>query len=121
MAENVWREENCTNIEPLYCEDCNIIDPCPAAWHCDDIVMISDEILAYYDSNSDGSINMEGEMEFDHWTALEWNCDLNADCTVDACELHECVMMVENEWRDIHCPDYGYVYCSCPYNAPSCP
>lgn len=22
-------------------------------------------------------------------------------------------MIVENEWRDEYCPDYGYVYCQC--------
>jgi alpha-D-ribose 1-methylphosphonate 5-triphosphate diphosphatase PhnM len=53
MAENVWREEHCDNMEPLYCPDCNIPDPCPAAWHCEDIMMITNGILESLDTNYD--------------------------------------------------------------------
>jgi hypothetical protein len=29
--------------------------------------------------------------------------------------------MCENAWREANCPDYGYVYCECPYIVPECP
>jgi hypothetical protein len=24
-------------------------------------------------------------------------------------------MMYENEWRDVNCPEYGYLYCENPF------
>jgi hypothetical protein len=42
-------------------------------------------------------------------------CDLNEDGALEACEVYECVMMYENEWRDNNCPTYGYLYCENPF------
>jgi hypothetical protein len=28
--------------------------------------------------------------------------------------------MIENEWRDEYCPEYGHVYCDCPFYIPEC-
>jgi hypothetical protein len=47
-------------------------------------------------------------------------CDFNNDGTIDTCEIHSCIMMCENAWRDEHCPDYGHVYCDCPFYVVVC-
>jgi len=47
-------------------------------------------------------------------------CDANGDLTVDACEVHTCIVNVENEWRDEYCPGYGYVYCEQPFTCATC-
>jgi len=33
--------------------------------------------------------------------------------------MHECVVISENEWRMVHCPDYGAAYCPCD-DGPEC-
>jgi len=47
-------------------------------------------------------------------------CDLNGDGTLEACELHECITMAENAWRDDNCPNYGDAFCLCPFDVISC-
>jgi hypothetical protein len=48
-------------------------------------------------------------------------CDSNQDGNVDSCEIFYCVVMVENEWRMEHCPNYGDLYCDgCPFVTPEC-
>jgi hypothetical protein len=47
-------------------------------------------------------------------------CDTNNDGTVDMCELFECIVNCENEWRAEYCPDSEPVYCANPYVCPEC-
>jgi hypothetical protein len=48
-------------------------------------------------------------------------CDTNFDGTLDACEIHACLIMTENEWRAANCSEeFGYLYCTCPYIPPTC-
>jgi hypothetical protein len=57
MSENAWREENCTNVEPLYCT-CPFPNPiCPGHWDCPTITEITDNVMDYYDTNGDLAIN----------------------------------------------------------------
>jgi len=55
MAENQWRMEYCPEgYEMLWCDapfDCQF---CNGAWSCDDIAMITDEVMASADTNEDG-------------------------------------------------------------------
>merc|ERR1711918_131039 len=62
--------------------------------NCEDIASISVEVLNLYDTNYDGSI--------------------------DSCEVHSCIIDCENTWRDEVCPDYGHIYCDCPFYVPTC-
>jgi hypothetical protein len=57
MAENEYRAEMCEGDGELACT--NPFEPCgcEGAWSCDDIEAISVEVVAYYDTNVDGSIN----------------------------------------------------------------
>jgi len=38
-------------------------------------------------------------------------CDTDNDGNIDQCELFDCIVVVENEWRDEYCPNYGHAYC----------
>jgi hypothetical protein len=51
----------------------------------------------------------------DHIAILSANCDFNGDDMIDRCEVHDCVIRSENEWRTTDCPDYGMGYCECPF------
>lgn len=42
-------------------------------------------------------------------------CDTDGNGNVDACEIHDCVLRYENEWRAENCPDYGMAYCENPF------
>jgi predicted nucleic acid-binding Zn finger protein len=121
MCENEWRAENCPNYGMLYCNCPFWVAECPGAWDCEDIKFISEEVIAYYDTTGDASINPEDNIETDHYNILVEYCDFNNDGTIDACEIHACVVLCENEWRQANCPDYGYAYCSCPFYIPECP
>lgn len=78
------------------------------------------ELLNYYDTNYSGTISLEDDIQEDHYAVLQEYCDFNNDGTLDACEIHDCVVMVENEWRAQNCPDYGYAYCDCPFEVTVC-
>jgi hypothetical protein len=68
----------------------------------------------------DGAINPEDNIEVEHYDLLIDYCDTNNDGSLDACEVHDCVEKCENEWRAENCPDYGYVYCNCPFDVYVC-
>jgi len=49
------------------------------------------------------------------------NCDSNFDGTLDSCEIHDCVVDVENAWRVENCGDnYPPLYCNSPFDCPVC-
>jgi len=77
--------------------------------------MVSDELLAYYDNNGDNFINPEDDIDEEHWTDFLMYCDENMDGSIEACELHACIVNIENVWRDENCPEFGDAYCECPY------
>merc|ERR1711939_561586 len=120
--ENSWRAENCPESEMVYC-DCPFdasSNECEGAWNCNDIYNISVEVINYYDTNYDGNINLEDDIDSDHYDVLIEYCDYNNDGTIDACEVHQCIVDCENAWRDEYCPDYGDVYCECPFYVAEC-
>jgi len=47
-------------------------------------------------------------------------CDFNNDGSLSTCEVFDCVVICENEWRAEYCPTYGEVYCINPYYCASC-
>jgi hypothetical protein len=120
MCENEWRAEYCPESEMVYCANPYDCAACDGAWDCEDIYYITEEVMAYYDTNVDGAINPEDDIEADHYAVIVEYCDFNNDGTVDACEIHDCIVICENEWRAEYCPDYGYAYCNCPFNVPVC-
>jgi hypothetical protein len=47
-------------------------------------------------------------------------CDFNEDGTVDVCEVHSCVVMCENAWREEYCEFSEDLYCTCPFAEKTC-
>jgi hypothetical protein len=119
-VENQWRTENCPEYGYLYCEMPFVCVECEGAWTCNDIETVTLDVIAYYDTNVDGTINPEDAIEDEHYSILIEYCDFNNDGSLDACEIHACVVICENTWRDEVCPDYGYVYCDCPFVVITC-
>jgi len=120
--ENTWRDEYCPNYGHIYC-DCPFVveeNTCPGHWTCNDIDNISADFMAANDVNGDGLLNWEDNIEDVHAEELNISCDFNGDDSVDACEVHMCVVLVENNWRDNNCPDFGHVYCDCPFVVAEC-
>jgi hypothetical protein len=118
--ENEWRADNCPqNYPAAYCP-CPFTPPtCEGAWGCDEIATVTLEVIAYYDANGDGAINPEDIIAEDHYNML-LTCDTNNDGTIEACEMHVCIVDVENAWRAENCPDYGLAYCDCPWEHKEC-
>ena len=120
MVENEWRMENCGDYGMLYCNDCPVPEnECPGAWTCSMVKEGAYDVYTYYDTNGDGVLNPEDEMDMEHYEVMVANCDSNYDGTLEICEIHECIVVVENEWRAENCPYYGDIYCPCEYN-PTC-
>jgi hypothetical protein len=51
---------------------------------------------------------------------LLMDCDFDGNQNIDACEIHACVVLTENDWRADNCPEYGDVYCDCPFVLAEC-
>jgi len=105
----------------LYCE-CPFPDPdCKGAWFCDDIRDVDVMVLAYYDGDENKVINMKDKIDEEHLKLFMETCDENKDGSLNGCEVHDCVMEIENAFRKQHCPEFGYAYCRCPFPPEECP
>jgi len=120
ICENEWRDEYCPDYGYVYCS-CPFSTPvCEGAWNCADIVYITEELMAYYDTNNDGNINLGDDIDSEHLAALNEYCDLDDNDSLNVCEVHECIVKVENEWRAEYCPESESVYCNSPYVCATC-
>jgi hypothetical protein len=45
---------------------------------------------------------------------------MNNNGSLDACEIHDCLVMIENNWRAEHCPESENLFCTCPYTVVYC-
>jgi len=114
MCENEWRAEHCPDYGYSYCT-CSIeVEVCEGEWDCEMIEAVMYETLATLDTNGDNVINPEDVIEEEHYTLLLDGCDSNNDGTIDTCELHACIVDIENAWRAEYCPDYASAVCPCP-------
>jgi len=80
----------------VYCDNPFECVECEGAWTCADVAAISTEVIAYYDTNGDATVNPEDDIEYDHYEILVEYCDYNNDGTVEPCEVFDCVVVVEN-------------------------
>jgi hypothetical protein len=76
--------------------------------------------MVYYDTNESGAINPEDNIDETHYASMVEYCDFNDDGSIDACEVHACLLICENEYRAANCPEYGAAYCSCPFTPDQC-
>jgi len=89
MCENEWRAEYCPEYGSLYCAECPFpSNECPGAWTCSMVEDGAMEVYMYYDTNGDGVINPEDEMDMEHYEVMVANCDTNFDGTIELCEIH---------------------------------
>jgi hypothetical protein len=63
---------------------------------------------------------MSDNIDEAHLAELVEECDLNNNGTLDACEIHACLVLDENRYRDVNCPFFGHVYCECPFDIDIC-
>jgi len=71
----------------MYC-NCpfTVVYECPGSWDCEMIENITIEALAYWDTNSDGTISSVDSISEEDLEVITNNCDLDGDYDVDACE-----------------------------------
>jgi len=67
------------------------------------------------DVDADGVIDLSSEIDNVKSSYINEACDLNADGDLDACEVHACVVISENEYRVDFCPGYEAAICECPF------
>jgi hypothetical protein len=65
-CENEYRHEYCWEAEDLYCQNNWPCIKCEGAWTCDDVSSITLEVMAYFDTNNDGQINLGDDIEGEH-------------------------------------------------------
>jgi len=63
------------------------------------------------DSNGDGKLDELDGIDAPHAEALIVACDSNMDASLSLCEIFDCVVAVENEYRNTWCPDVDGIYC----------
>lgn len=56
-------------------------------------------MINYYDPNYDGVINPQDDIDMEHYEILVEYCDYDNDGSIDMCEVHQCIIDIENEWR----------------------
>jgi len=115
VCENEWRHEYCPESEDLYCSCPYDVAYCPDAWTCYDVSAVVAEVMSFYDVNFNAALDLEDNMEPDHYLLIMETCDANGDEVLDYCETYDCIVFIENEWRAENCPEYGQLYCACPY------
>jgi len=80
--------------------------------------------MSYYNTNGDLNVDLNDNIEVDHLNLVLDYCDADGNQSVDACEIHDCIIMCENTWRLDACePGYAMLYCSDPaliYDCPEC-
>jgi hypothetical protein len=87
---------------------------------CADIEGAVMEVLYYYDTDMDGYITPTDGVDMEHYDLMIAECDYDNDGTIDPCEIHDCILNAENEWRVAACPGFPEASCDCegPYECP---
>jgi len=76
--------------------------------------------MIWMDNNQDGTINQGDYIYKDDLEVLMVACDLDGNNSLDECEVHDCLVLVENNWRANYCPDAEDLYCANPYECAAC-
>jgi len=119
-AENAYRKENCKNSGEMNCECPFYVVPCENAWNCSNVMFVSDEVMKAYDTNKDFSLDKSDKIDKEHLAIMMKFCDYSDDKKLDVCEVHDCLVMVENEWRADNCEFSEKLYCKCPFEKKTC-
>ena len=57
---------------------------------------VAKEMREQMDTNGDGNIDLGDNVDAEHYALISEACDENNDGSVDACELHSCIVAIEN-------------------------
>jgi len=75
-----------------------------------------------WDTNNDGQVNLGDDINNEDYTLIMENCDMDGNGSVNQCEVHDCLVNHENEWRLEHCPeDFPQLSCTLPFICEECP
>jgi len=104
--ENEWRKKKCpVNFAQSNCD--RKCQECEGAWNCGDLTKASEDIIKHLDTNGDKKISMTDNIDKSHLAIVTEICDYTNDKEVTPCEIFDCLVKVENMWRDKFCPE-GY-------------
>jgi len=76
--------------------------------------------MMYFDANGDGSINVGDNIDNEHLVLIVDECDTNDNGSVTTCEIEQCLMRIENEWRAEYCPEAEMLHCEPVYTDCEC-
>jgi hypothetical protein len=76
--------------------------------------------MVYYDSNGDMNISASDNIDESHLECITNSCDFDNNGSVSICEIHDCVVMAENVWREDYCEYSEDLYCMCPFINATC-
>lgn len=62
-----------------------------------------------YDTNSDGVISASDNIDQAHVDNINALCDYNGNGEADICEIHDCINVIENDWRAQNCPGFPQI------------
>merc|ERR1712216_886240 len=105
----------CQDMNKLYCDCPFFIPSCDDSWSCEEVYHITSELINSLDENFDGEIDLESEMDGEHFGLLNELCDFDENGALDYCEAHTCIQKIENEWRHMNCQESEDIYCECPF------
>jgi hypothetical protein len=72
--------------------------------------------MNYWDANNDGQIDYDDGWSQADIDNINYYCDYNGDGATDSCEVHQCIVDYENQWRADNCPEnYPEIVCDCPF------
>jgi len=66
-----------------------------------------------HNTNDDGMISSLDLINEDEFDVMIKNCDMNGDSYISECEVFDCMIIVENHWRDANCPKCDERIASC--------
>lgn len=89
-------------------------EECNGCWSCYEIDVITEELVQYYDTNDDGVFDHHDTDYHDMQEAVEY-CDQNGDAALHYYEIYDCIVDVENEYREENAPEASELVCENPY------
>jgi len=111
-CENEWRAEYCPDYGFVYCECPFTVHVCEGAWNCADVIYVTEEVMTAYDTDGNGTIDFSDNVDADHLSLMVEYCDTDYDGVLNICEVHDCVVKCENEWRHEYCPESEDLFCA---------
>jgi len=59
-------------------------------------------------------------LDDEHLEIMLEYCDFDNSESISICEVHDCMVMCENSWREAYCEYSEDLYCICPFINATC-